>query len=197
MKNLFAGLIALGMSLALNAQAITIDLIPDQSQLNSGDTLAVEVRISGLDNIAKSVGVYDVNFNYDSNLFSFNKIIRGDSILGNQLDLIGFGTLQDITPGSGWINLFELSFDDALDLDALQAGEFTLFSVLLDAVSTGTGSFSLDVNTLGDAYGNDLFPNTINNASVTVGSISVPEPSNFLLLMGMLAALVIRKASAK
>lgn len=195
MKKIFTGLIAFSLSLAFNTYAITIDLIPDQLQLNTGDAVAIDVRISDLeDNDTPSLGVYDVTFNYDASLFSFNQIIWGDSILGSELDLIGFGTLQDIIHGSGWINLFELSFDEAWDLDALQAGEFTLFSVLLDTVGTGTGDFSLDANTLGDAYGNDLFVSVINNASVTVGSTSVPEPSSLWLLMGMLGVLVIRKS---
>jgi hypothetical protein len=193
MKKLLNGLLALCFSLAFMAQAITIDLIPDQSQLHTGDTLVVEVRISGLeDNNAPSLGAYDVTFNYDDRLFSFNQIIRGDSILGNQMDLMGFGTLQDANHGNGWINLFELSFDGALDLDTLQAGGFTLFSVLLDAIGTGTGDFSLEENTLSDAYGNDLFTSAINSASATVGSTSVPEPSAFLLLLGMLAMIGLR-----
>ena len=197
MKSIFASLMTLAMSLALPAQATTIDLMPDQSQLNIGDTITVDVRITGLeDSNAPSLGVYDVTFNYDDSLFSVNQIIWGDTIHGNQLDLTGFGTLQDVTQGSGWISLFELSFDNPLDLEALQTGEFTLFSVLLDAVDAGTGYFSLDTNTLGDAYGNAVFINSINNASVTVGSTSVPEPSGLLLLIGMLGAFMIRKTSA-
>lgn len=194
MKKLFAGLVTLCISLSFTAQAITIDLIPSQSHTNLGDNIEVEVRISGLtDSNAPSLGAYDVNFNYDASIFSFNTITWGDSVLGNQLDLMGFGTLQDTNDGIGWLNVLELSFDDALDLDLLQAGEFTLFSVLLDAIAAGSGDFSLTANTLGDAYGNDLSIDAINGTRVNVGSVSVPEPSSLLLFsMLVIAAFRIR-----
>lgn len=192
MKNLFAGLVTLCISLSFTAQAITIDLIPSQSHINPGDNIEVEVRISGLnDGSAPSLGAYDVDFNYDASIFSLNTITWGDSALGNQLDLTGFGTLQDTNSGFSGLNAFELSFDDVLDLDLLQAGEFTLFSVLLDAIAAGSGDFSLTANTLGDAYGNDLSIDAINGTRVNVGSVSVPEPSS-LLLFSMLVITAFR-----
>jgi len=193
MKNLFACLCALSLCLSLNANAISIDLIANQSTVNVGDNIEVQVRIGGLhDANAPSLGVYDVKFNYDTNLFNFSNIVWGDSILGNQLDLSGFGSLQDSSSGAGWINLFELSFDDAMDLELLQAGEFTLFSVLLNAIAIGSGNFSLTTNALGDAYSNDVAIDTINGTTVNVSSVSVPEPSSLLLLVGMLAIVVLR-----
>ncbi|MGV8835419.1 cohesin domain-containing protein [Cellvibrio sp.] len=193
MKKLFAGLLALGLSLSLNAHAISIDLIANQTAVNVGDNIEVQVRISGLsDASAPALGVYDVNFNYDASLFNFSSILWGDSILGNQLDLSGFGSLQDSSNGLNWLNAFELSFDDALDLELMQAGEFTLFSVMLNAVAIGSGNFSLTANAIGDAYGNVLFIDTINGVAVDVGSISVPEPSSLLLLLGMLAVIALR-----
>ncbi|WP_331352152.1 cohesin domain-containing protein [Cellvibrio sp. UBA7671] len=193
MKKLFAGLLALGLSLSLNAHAISIDLIANQTAVNVGDNIEVQVRISGLsDASAPALGVYDVNFNYDASLFNFSSILWGDSTLGNQLDLNGFGSLQDSSSGLDWLSALEISFDDALDLELLQAGEFTLFSVLLNAVAIGSGNFSLTVNTIGDAYGNDLSIDTITGTTVNVASISVPEPSSLLLLLGMLAVIALR-----
>jgi len=193
MKKLFASLLVLSLSLSLHAHAINIDLIADQAAVNVGDSVAVQVRISGLNDVsAPSIGVYDVNFNYDASLFNFSSILWGDSALGNQLDLNSFGSMQVSSVGLGWLNAFELSFDEALDLELLQAGEFTLFSVLLNAVAIGSGNFSLTANVLGDAYGNDLFIDTITGTTVDVGSVSVPEPSSLLLLLGMLAIVVLR-----
>lgn len=193
MKKIFAGLCALGLSLSLNANAISIDLIANQTAVNIGDDIEVQVRISGLnDAMAPSLGVYDVNFNYAASLFNVSNIFWGDAILGNQLDLNGFGSLQDNGSGAGWINLFELSFDDAVDLDSLQAEEFTLFSVLLNAIAIGSGNFSLTANAIGDAYSDDLFVDTINGTTVNVNGVSVPEPSSLLLLVGMLAIVVLR-----
>ncbi len=194
MKTLFASLLALGLSLSLNANAISINLIANQANVNVGDSIEVHVRISGLsDASAPALGVYDVNFNYDASLFNFSSILWGDSTLGNQLDLGGFGSLQDSNSGLGWLSALEISFDDAADLALLQAREFTLFSVLLNAISIGSGNFSLTANSIGDAYGNDLAIDTIKGTTVNVGNASVPEPSSLLLLVGMLAIVVLRE----
>lgn len=193
MKKLFASLCALGLSLSLNANAISIDLIANQSSVNVGDNIEVQVRISGLNDASTpSLGVYDVNFNYDASLFNFNSVVWGDSTLGNQLDLNSFGSLQDSSSRLGGINIFELSFDDALDLDLLQAGEFTLFSVLLNAVAIGSGNFSLTSTVFGDANSNQLSIDTFSGTTVNVSGVSVPEPSSLLLLVGMLAIVVLR-----
>lgn len=193
MKNLFAFLCTLGMSLSLNANAISIDLIANQSSVNVGDSVEVQVRISGLnDASAPSLGSYDVNFNYDASLFNFNGIVWGDSLLGNQLDLSGFGSLQTTANGLGWLFASDASFDFADDLNDYQAGEFTLFSVLLNAVAIGSGNFSLANTVFGDAYANNLSIDRFNSTSVNVTGVSVPEPSSLLLLVGMLAIVVLR-----
>ena len=195
MKKIFCLLSMLCLGFSFNANAISIDLVANKSSVNVGDNLEVAVRISGLNDAgAPSLGVYDFDFNFDNNLFSFNSISWGDSIHGNQLDLSGFGSLQDSTSGNGWLNLFELSFDDALDLNQFQAGEFTLFSVLLNTIAVGTGNFSLVTNSLGDAYGDALFADQANDVQVSVGSVSVPEPSSILLLLAGLIVLVSLRA---
>ena len=193
MKKLFASLCALGLILSLNANAISIDLIANQSSVNVGDNIEVQVRVSGLNTAsAPSLGTYDLNLNYDANLFNVSSILWGDSTLGNQLDLTGFGSLQNSSSGLGWLNAFEISVDEAVDLELLQAGEFTLFSVLLNAIAIGNGNFSLTTNTIGDAYGNDLLIDTINGTAVDIKGVSVPEPSSLLLLIGMLAIVLLR-----
>lgn len=193
MKKLFSILCAVGLSLSFNASAITIDLITNQHNLQIGNTLAVDVRISGLNNTdAPSLGTYDINFNYDANLFDVHSIIWGDATQGNQLNLMGYGSLQDSNSGSGWLNFFELSFDEAINLNSLQAGEFTLFSVMLNAIVPGNGYFSLTTNSLGDAHGNELFVDASAGINVAVGQVSVPEPSSLLLLLGVIAFIVLR-----
>lgn len=199
MKKIFCLLSMLCLGFSFNANAISIDLVANKSAVNIGDNLEVAVRISGLNDAgAPSIGVYDFDFHFDNSLFSFNSISWGDSTQGNQLDLSGFGSLQNSTSGNGWLNLFELSFDNALDLNQFQAGEFTLFSVLLNTIAVGTGNFSLIANSLGDAYGDELFADEINETQVRVGSISVPEPSSVLLLLaGLLAIAALRTSMFK
>ena len=180
----------MALSLSFNAHALTIDLVPSSSNVNLGDSLEVRAQISGLKTpSASALGVYDLNVLFDSSRFALSQIVWGDSALGNQLDLAGFGSLQlSDSSINGTINLFELSFDSALDLENLQAQSFTLFSLIFSSIHTGVGAFSLDVNSLGDAYGNNITADTINNTHVNVNSVSVPEPAtNFLLLIGLIA----------
>jgi hypothetical protein len=194
MKKLFTALLMLGTCFSLSAHAISIDLIASQSAVNIGDNIEVQVRISSLhDASAPSLGDYDVNFNYESSLFNFNSIVWGDAILGNQLDLSNFGSLQEITSGWSWLRISELSVDSAMDLELLQKDEFTLFTVLLNAAAIGSGTFSLTTNAVGDAYGNDVLIDTINSSAVDIRGVSVPEPSSLLLLFpGLLAIVVLR-----
>ena len=199
MKQLRKIFVSLALLFSVDTYAISIDLVANKSAVNVGDSLDVAVRISGLnDTSAPSLGAYDINFLFDNSLFSFDSISWGDSAQGNQLDLAGFGSLQDATSGSGWLNLLEISFDDALDLDSLQAGEFTLFSVLLNTIAVGIGNFSLAANSLGDAYGDNLVANQINGTQVTAGAVSVPEPSSVLLLLvGIFAIGMLRARSVQ
>ena len=192
MKNLFRLFSMFCIAASFNANAISIDLIADNTAINLGDSVEVQVRISGTeDDIA--LGTYDVDFNYDASLFNISSIIWGDALQGNQLDLLGFGSLQDYSNGSGWLNLFELSFDSAMDLEMLQSGEFTLFSILLNSIAIGSSEFSLTNTIFGDAYGNELSIDQINTTRVNISSVSVPEPSTiFLLLAGLLAITALR-----
>lgn len=180
------GLLAIGFSFALNAQAAVINLLPSDSDINIGDDVSLNVTISGLQNAsAPSLGVYDLKLNYDSNLFAIKSISFGDSTQGNQLDLSGFGSLQTSDAGNGWLNVFELSFDAAEDLDNFQTSDFSLFSVIFTALDKGTGLFAVTANSFGDAYGNNLLVDSINNTSVNV---QVPEPTGIALIsLGLLA----------
>ena len=191
MKNLIRLLSLLCITASVNANAISIDVVADNNTLNLGESVEIEVRISGLDG-ASALGVYDLNLNYDTNLFSFSNLIWGDKSKGNQLDLMGFGSLQDSSSGSGWLNLFELSFDDAPDLELFQASEFTLFSAVFTSIALGSGHFFITTPTLGDAYGNDLLINSPSSTQVRIAGIAVPEPSSLLLLLGLLAVIALR-----
>lgn len=193
MKKLFNLIASLAVLFSCDVFAVNINLVADKANLNIGDTLELQVRVNGLtDQAAPSLGVYDLNLGFDAALFSLNAVHWGDPVLGNQLDLAGFGSLQESTVTTNWINLFELSFDSIADLDLLQAGEFTLFSVLLTAQTIGEGNFSLWINSIGDASGNELSINEPNGLAVIVGGVEVPEPSSFLLLLGVLAILALR-----
>lgn len=201
MKSVIRFILLAGVGLALNTQALTLSLVPEQTHINSGDALRLNIAVDGLNNqSAPSLGSYDLALNFNSDLLSLTSIQWGDSILGNQLDIAGFGSLQDaintaLDSHIHSLNLFELSFDSANDLDQLQAGSFTLLSLLFATSNTGIANLDLQVNALSDAWGNALAADII-NSSVTLGqnSTNVPEPSSYLLMtLGLIGLIAIRR----
>ena len=190
MKKIFATLIALSMSFTLNSQALTIDLSPSAQELQLGDNLTLDVKVSDLtDTTAPSLGVYDLNLMFDATRVSISNIIWGDAVKGNQLDLNGFGSLQMSDASNfGILNLFELSFDDVWNLNNLQAGSFSLFSVIFSTIAADPAEFTLGVNALGDANGDSLLADSIGTSKVMINAVAVPEPAaSFLFLIGLIA----------
>lgn len=194
MKHLRKLWVSLVLLFTVDAHAISIDLVADQTSVATGNLVSVAANISGLNDMsAPALGVYDLNVVFNNSLFAFNNLIWGDSSKGNQLDLTGFGSVQSSNLSTGLINLFELSVDDIANLNDGQAGEFTLFTLVFNAIAIGNGNFSLGANLLGDAYGNNLLIDTTNGTTVNVASISVSEPSSFLLLLCMVAVIILRQ----
>lgn len=194
-KLLFCGLF-LGAFLALagsSAQAISIGFEPLTSDVDLGSLFMVELRISGLDDgAAPSLSTFDVDIAFDSaiiGLSGIDMVTFGDPLLGDQLDLSGFGSLTGVAISSGSVNLFELSFDLPEDLDFFQADSFTLASITFSALGVGSTALDLSINVLGDSLGDLLTADTISNGTVRVTS-SVPEPSSMFLLGSGLVAFV-------
>ena len=130
---------------------------------------------------------YDIDTSFDSTAVSFDSAVFGDPILGNQLDLYGFGTINAVSPGVGVVNIFELSLDLPADLDSMQADSFVLATLTFDALSVGTSQLSLTANSVGDSLGIPLVT-TLNNGSVNV---VIPEPSTIILCgLGIVAAAI-------
>lgn len=62
-----------------------------------------------------------VGGDHDPAILGFGSSTFGDPILGNQLDIAGYGTYWAVdTATPGQLNVFEISLDLAADLDALQ-----------------------------------------------------------------------------
>lgn len=188
----------------VRAGPITLGLIPVSQTVAPGDTANLEVSIGGLgDSSAPSLSAYDLDVLFDFSVLTFSGVTFGDTVLGNQLDLTGFGTLSAYDASTpGVLNLFEISFDDPSTLDSLQAGAFTLATISFSATGSGISPISLSINSLGDSIGNPLTVNEadILGATVTVrGESQVPEPATFipvgfgLLLLGIQRHLVRRR----
>lgn len=163
------------------AQAITIGF---DNITQSGNSVNVGVVISGLGSgEAPSVSTYDLVVNFDPTHLSYSDTTFGDSVLGNQLDVLDFGVNEQSATldSSGNLNIFELSFDTAADLDDLQADSFTLATLTFDILKADTSPLEISINDLGDAAGDFL---TADLTSATVNSVPVP-PAFWLMASGI------------
>jgi hypothetical protein len=137
--------------------------------VTAGGIATVALDISGLGQ-GTALGAFDVALGFNPTIISFDSASFGDPKLGDQLNLEGYGTFSAITPGSGQVDLTELSFDSPTALQSSQATSFTLATLSFDTVGTGTSALSLSVNGLGgfsDQNGNALTP-TLQGGAITV-----------------------------
>ncbi len=158
----------------------------------SGNSVDIGIVISGLESgVAPSLSTYDLDLNFDQSQLSFASAVFGDPVLGNQLDLFNFGSnlVSAGITSPGVLNLYELSFDSAADLNALQADSFTLAVISFDVLNVGSSHLELVINALGDADGNVLLAD-VSSATIT----TVPLPPAFLMMFsGLFAVLVSRR----
>ncbi len=164
------------------AGAATLTLVPSESNVSVGDTVSVELNISGLgDDTAPSLGAYDITVDTPG-FFTFNNAAFGDSVL--ESDQLGSSAFTETILGSDTIQLIEVSFESVAALNSTQPDAFTLATLNFTATGPGSGSFSLADVTLSDASGLAL-SSSVSNASISAFS-SVPEPST-LVPLGVLA----------
>jgi hypothetical protein len=177
------------------AQAVSLEFVPSAATIGLGDPFDMALQISGLgDFTAPSLGTFDVTVTFSPTLLTFDTVTYGDPVLGDQLDLSGVGSLTATTPGVGAVNLFELSFDSASDLNSLQAGAFTLATLTFTGQAVGTSPLAFSSVLLGDAEGNALTPTSVGSGSVTV----IPEPGTVLLVgSGLVTLAAVRRRARR
>jgi hypothetical protein len=183
---------------ATPCRAITIGFDPAAQNVTAGSSVDVALVVSGLgDGIAPSLSTFDVDIAFDDSVLSFLGATFGDPMLGDQLDLTGLGSTTGVTPGSGFVNLFELSFDSPSDLGAMQAGSFTLAALTFSAVGPGVSTLGVSVNALGDANGDPLEADVAGGSVTVERTSSVPEPASMLLVVSGFLGLARLRASQR
>lgn len=188
MKRILSSVIAiaaLAFFIATTSHAALVGLDPESQTVTVGNPVNVDVFISGLgDSTAPSLGTFDLIIRFDENIVSFS-----DAAFGNQLDIRGLGSLTEVTTATGAVEIFQLSYDSAEDLDTYQAGSFSLATLIFDTLSVGVSPLSIEVISLGDAYGDSLA------ADLGSGCVSVvPVPGAVWLLgSGLLGLMGVRR----
>jgi hypothetical protein len=177
------------LSFIAPAQAITINLIPNDTEVTVGTPLTVGIAISDLaGGTAPSLGSFDINLMYDATLLSFAG--PGDVSFGDQLDLFDLGSIQAVDDSTaGIVNLFELSLDLADDLDNLQLPDFTLATLTFGTLTEGISTLALSVNALADSNGGSMAAEVIGTDINITSSTEVPEPYQLFLLFSGIASL--------
>ena len=186
MKSLFTRVIGFCLfALSIQTGAVTLSLEPASSTAGIGDSLSLELVISGLgDYSGDSLGDFDLDITFDTSALTFEgyslSASLGETNLFEALDY----SLGEYAAGT--IGLTEVSLLTPWELDAIQPADFTLATLdfTVDLLAEGaTTLISIDaVHALGDGYGNWLSLDGTSNAMIT----GVPEPAGLALMsMGL------------
>lgn len=198
-------------TLVPGAQAATLSLLPTSTTVTAGSTFSIDVAISGLGVAgAPSLSAFDLEVLFDPTILSASGVSFGDPILGDQLDLLGFGpfTDSDLTT-AGVVAMTELSFDPALTLDTLQEPAFVLATISF-AASAATAPGSPTIVSIGpspgsllglpalviDSLGDPLDSIGVEPSEITIEPAAVPVTGTLaLVLLGLVGCVASKRRS--
>lgn len=182
--NFFVFLLVLFCSSQVSA--ITISFEPVDTTVNVGDSVDVDVVISGLADANEIVSTYDLFIGYDASVLTASNVTFGpylDDFLFPSIQFTDFSN-----PGS--LEFGEISFLSDYELEAIQPGSFTLATLTFDTITSGFSDLIFEPHPLFDVIdvkGRDalILDLTADAGGITViePTVSVPEPESLMLLL--------------
>jgi Cohesin domain len=180
------------------AGAAVIQLLPANLNVAAGDTVSIDVVISGLG--SSVVGDFDVDISFDPTKLSLTSYALG-SALGDvaAADALDF-SLGLV--GSGLLNLAEVSLLSPAALDGLQTEPFALATILFKVTALALGTTTLIdvsiVHALGDGAGLPIAVSSVAGSTLTGSGPGVaPEPALTSLLLAGVALGLYRRRSVR
>jgi hypothetical protein len=175
-------------------QAAVVSLTPISSTLSSGQSVVVEVVVSGLDS-GQALAGFDLDLVYDPGVLAVRSATFGGALGAEGVDLFSSAVLS-----AGRADLAAVSLLAELDLLALQTTSFSIATLVFDALAPGFTDIRFDTSTfpgllLSDAFGLSIAASVGGEAGVTVtggGGGSVPVPGS-LALAGLALALALSR----
>lgn len=166
------------------AHSLAIGLQPNEIIAGTGEQVSLDLNVSGLGaGGPDSLGAFDVSVDFDPSVFSFT----GYS-LGNSLGDLALFEAIDASGGDtgGAVNLAEVSLLSAASLDALQASEFILATLIFNVLDLAVG-FATELSIVSgpllvDATGSAL-PVSDTISAIVENREAVPLPGTPLLLL--------------
>lgn len=175
--------------------AIVVSFVPAANHINIGDTVSVQMNISGLD--AEILSAFDINMLFNNLVLHNNSVIH--NVIPAQFGAFPDDSYLDATFGAGDTGVIDGSYLDDATLAAMQDNAFTVltfgFTGLADGSTFVNLGANLDFQRNFTGLGFQSLDVTVNGACISVGTgdchggPQIPEPASFgLAALGLLAA---------